>query len=368
MKRVALILGVLGIWTVTCRPGLSSAIPGDCCVLAGMPGYALGSAAVSDPVHASGNSDLHVIATLSADAPRPILKSNPLGGQPRYEWWYGCSPTSGGMMVGYWDSRPGYGNLYYGDASAWGGDGSSGTRRMVASQAHITSGSQNGYTYGDWHNSTSYPTHEANPNCIADFMKTVDGGSDSADITTGLKNYVQQSIPSLKAGYSATTADYDVPFFGGTFSYANVKSEISNNRPVLLDLVTYIPEESGWVGHSIVAYGYHDNMFTLTVDEGVQTVGGIAVRDTWSPGTSGSAWVNSARNGTVTSTIDGNGVEWWPFIQFGGGSYGVYDWMVSDGVTLNIVAAPEPGTLIMLVTVGVSLLAIAVGRRRKPAA
>lgn len=31
---------------------------------------------------------------------------------PAYDWWYGCSPTSAGMMMGYYDQK-GYGGLNY---------------------------------------------------------------------------------------------------------------------------------------------------------------------------------------------------------------------------------------------------------------
>ncbi len=26
---------------------------------------------------------------------------------PDYDWYHGCSPTSGGMVFGYWDNQPG---------------------------------------------------------------------------------------------------------------------------------------------------------------------------------------------------------------------------------------------------------------------
>ncbi len=34
------------------------------------------------------------------------------GSTADYDWWYGCSPTSAGMMMGYYDLN-GYGGLYY---------------------------------------------------------------------------------------------------------------------------------------------------------------------------------------------------------------------------------------------------------------
>ena len=40
---------------------------------------------------------------------------------PAYDWWYGCSPTSAGMMMGYYD-RNGYGGLSYANLVRGGGD------------------------------------------------------------------------------------------------------------------------------------------------------------------------------------------------------------------------------------------------------
>src|SRR5262249_45443900 len=39
-----------------------------------------------------------------------------LPGCPAYDWYHGCSPTSAGMLMGYWDLH-GYGNLF--DAQGW---------------------------------------------------------------------------------------------------------------------------------------------------------------------------------------------------------------------------------------------------------
>ena len=341
-------------------------------VLSGIPNYGdfvnLPPDAPRPPL--VGDSD-HSYQTLPKGADKPILGTNPLGSVPQYVWWYGCSPTSGGMMVGYWDSRPGYQDLYYGDASVWTGDGSSGTRRMVASTAHIVSGQQNGYTYGDWHNSTSYPNHEANPNCLADFFQTVNGGSYSSGITSGLKNYIQWTDPGpnpLKAGYQATTANIDVPYYGGTFAYADLKSQIDQNRPVLLNVLTYAPSPyNQWVGHSIVAYGYRDNMFQIKVPspqgEFNMTVGGFAVQDTWANGVGQSDWFDWNYN-VVYPQFEGP-VEWWPFVPLLGSSYTYrWDWLVSDAVTLDVVV-PEPGALVLLFAGGGTLAAIWL-RRRKP--
>jgi hypothetical protein len=341
-------------------------------VLRGLPNYCPPPLELT-PQSLDGPPDL-TIATLDRNAPRPIIDTNPLSGVATYVWWYGCSPTSGGMMVGYWDGRPGFGGLYNGDASLWGGDGNSGTRSMVASTAHITAGSENHKTYGDWHNSTSYPNHEATPNCVADFMKTEGGGTWQDNIAIGLKNYVQWdgtwggTTYVVKQAYAATAADIDVPFWGGTFSYNAFKAEIDDNRPVLLDVLTIVGTEEK--GHSVVGYGYQDNMFQVKVplpdNTSVDlTVGGFAVKDTWPPGTAQSSWCGWTDN-IVLPTIDGNGVEWWPFIDCLGASWNdCWDWMVSDAVTLSMSSIPEPSTLSLLALGGWVLLRRH-HRRRRP--
>ncbi|MBL7132911.1 MAG: PEP-CTERM sorting domain-containing protein [Phycisphaerae bacterium] len=306
-------------------------------------------------------------AYIRPDGPRPAC-GGLLPGVPEYGWWYGCSPTAGGMMVGYWDGRPGFGNLYDGNAGVWGGSGASGTKSMVASTAHIVAGDQNGYTYGDWHNSTSYPNHEANPDCIADFMHTVNGGSYTDDIAEGLEAYCQWDKPgtAVNESYQATASFEDVAFWGTAghaFDYLDFKAEIDAGRPVILDLIAYLPISHRWAGHSVVAYGYQDNMFEVKVPIGGGgdvdlLVGGFAVMDTWSNGTGQSDWYDW--DGAILyPTIDGDGVEWWPFVELLGASWTARnDWMVMDAVSLEVV--PEPATLALLALGGLVIL-----RRRR---
>jgi hypothetical protein len=276
------------------------------------------------------------------------------GNVPSYYWHYGCSPTSGGMIVGYWDSKPGYQNLFYGDASVQ----NAATRDMIASPAHITAGTQNGYTYGDWHNSTSYPDHESNPDCIADFMHTVDGGSTSANIASGLEAYVEWDNPAtpINESYQATALSIDDPYWGGSFTYSSLKAEIDADRPVLLDVYTYHVSE--WYGHSIACYGYQDSMFTICPPTGTGNiiVPGVAVDDTWQNGTAMSEWLldtndDKVADSSYNSYIDpSSGIEWWPYYtdsDAAASSYVSYwDWSVGNAVTLDIVI-PEPATICM---------------------
>jgi len=340
-------------------------------VLPNIPAYTSGDAtcappptwlaAMQMPATVVGNGVAHFDPKTMQEPP---LFSSPLGSVPTYVWWYGCAPTAGGMLIGYWDSQPGFGNLYEGDASVWGGDGGSGTRRMVASTAHISAGSENGHEYGDWHNSTLYPTHEANPDCIADFMKTVDGGAYVPEISAGIKAYAEWDDPTTATNeaYPANSSYALVDYYThGTFTYEDFKSEIDAGRPMLLGLDTNAPAPySGWVGHAVLGFGYQDDMFELKIPTNPAktedvTVPGFAVMDTWDAGTIyQSDWVDWSDN-TVDPFIDGDGVEWWPFLDKtltkGYSHADRWDWVVSEGIFFEVV--PEPATMgLMLIGLG----------------
>ncbi|GAG17477.1 unnamed protein product, partial [marine sediment metagenome] len=97
------------------------------------------------------------------------LSNSSLSGASQYSWYYGCSPTSGGMLISYWDSHPSgnWSNLVEGDISTQ----NSIADNMIASPEHISD-------YGD--------TPDSNPgghddNCIADFMHTSRSGEGLGD-------------------------------------------------------------------------------------------------------------------------------------------------------------------------------------------
>jgi len=237
---------------------------------------------------------------------------NVLSGMPEYRWWYGCTPTASGMMIGYWDGKPGYGNLYDGDAGVWEGNGSWGTRSMVASDAHIISGYENGFIFGDYRNSDSYPDHINNPDCIADFLKTQDGNTPVDKVAGGLEAYIAWNDPdtSTDESYEAMIVWDRTSYSYGTWDYDALKAEIDGSRPVMLGMLLVCPQ-AGLMGHAVVAYGYRDDMYTVRVpfyDGGweVQTVPGFAVMDTWSNGTLNSNWLDE--NGDrLLPTIDAIG-------------------------------------------------------------
>ena len=270
---------------------------------------------------------------------------NPLTGVPEYTWYHGCSPTSGGMLMGYWAGH-GYPKLLPGV-----------TNPMVQSAAVDNDISSPQHNAQD-----TYVGHTAN--CIADFMKTVDGGTYLNNIAPGLaawSNYCGVGV--------MTCSDAEVAYFGGSFTYSNFAAQISAGDPMLLNLMTYAPSE-GWVGHTVMAYGYQANMFKLRIYNGKQyvdvTVPGFALMDTWNigvgPGKQAS-WVGW--NGQTVYAQLINGVDWWPFLDMtltNGYSYtNQWDWQVVDGdfyqpagtasssqigsTVLNMDSVPLPGSL-----------------------
>jgi hypothetical protein len=242
---------------------------------------------------------------------------NPLTGVPDYTWYHGCSPTSGGMLMGYWAGH-GYPKLL-----------PNVTNPMIQSTA------VNNDISSPQHNAKdTYVGHTAN--CIADFMKTVNGGTYLNNIAPGLAAWSKYVGVGVKTAYDA-----EVAYFGGSFTYSNFQAQINAGDPMLLNLITYAPG-FGWVGHSVVGYGYQANMFNLRIYNGQQyvnvTVPGFAVMDTWNigvgPGKQAS-WVGW--NGqTVYAQMDSQGRVWWPFLDMtldkGYDYTNQWDWQVDDGV------------------------------------
>jgi len=251
---------------------------------------------------------------------------------PHYRWWNGCSPTAAGALIAYWDSQPGFENLYKpGDAQIWCGDATQGTRRMVASQRHLE---------GD----------DSPPDSIASFMGTnSEGGTRWADVTSGLEAFIEwddTSAYDMKDGYTAITDTLDHL----ESSFETVKAEIDAGRPALLSMLT----NDG--AHSVVAYGYDDDLTFDLYDNGkveFVTVPSFAVMDTWAPGSGGgSRWYSWEKNGDeweqviVEEVFDDQGHEWWPYFEANHFYSGEDEWQVFSIHTIEIV--PEPATIVLV--------------------
>lgn len=205
---------------------------------------------------------------------------------PVYLWSYGCVPTSGAMLAGYYD-RNGYDNMYTGPANngfAPLSQNSWGYKECPISASHMgidgrtTKGHVDDYFIAEG-NIDSDPyisgswTEHTPPDCIADFVgcsmnkwNNADGYSvlfyndkDNSkledytghetlgylDIAHGLKNFFNDK------GYKVLE-NYNQPIFGfnginNGFSFEDYLNEIDNGRPVFIHVA----------GHTMLGIGYN---------------------------------------------------------------------------------------------------------------
>ncbi len=257
-----------------------------------------------------------------------ILLSTPLfsaqltlSGVPLYYWYYGCAPTSGGMLIGYWDAR-GY-NLVDGDISTY----NAAAKNAIATVDHV-----NDYWGVDG------PGSHAD-NSIADFMDTsVDPASDggtydisyngNSGIAQGLTDFAAWDNPdtvgvnesyAFTAVTERTTARPDLNPTGN-FGFTDVINEIDQGKPLIINALLPIG------GHSFVVYGYQDNPG--------DTNDWVAVYDTWADGTTASV-------GAKTES----GHEWWLWDIVNTG--GVDNYYFVSATTFSAPGAPEPGSMIL---------------------
>jgi len=219
-----------------------------------------------------------------------------------YDWWYGCSPTSAGMLMGYYD-RNGYGNLYYpnlvpggvAETTSFGNPGAL-ANAIIASTDHqydFYNASTHGYNTGgsgfgyfDSLDDRPQPWHSFN--CLADFMGTSQDAFGLPNGATWFVNWTDGSpfteadaeffgIEDLSGMYGigeyVEYAGYDTSMLynqwilgyrGNTlgFTFDQYMAEIDAGRPVLIHVE----------GHTMLGYGYLDG----TTD--------ILFYNTWFPG------------------------------------------------------------------------------------
>ena len=208
---------------------------------------------------------------------------------PDYAWWYGCSPTSAGMMMGYYD-RNGFDNLVPGGtAETQTYSGTTGwaalANNAIASTGHVDDFYVSGYLGSGDDYPAGSPHHSFNS--LADFMGTsqdsvgnVNGSTTFYNFTDGSRLHASQ-IPGYGltdqsgmygveeyisyAGYSTTTLyNQYTDNMGRTygFTFADYMTEIDAGRVVMVHIE----------GHSMFGYGY-DNSGASDL---------IYVNDTWS--------------------------------------------------------------------------------------
>ena len=215
---------------------------------------------------------------------------------PAYDWFFGCSATSGAMIAAYYDLN-GYPNMYTGstnggvmpmDNSSWpvwndGYGGSYGQCPLTASHLgldgranlgsiddywvaygssmqdpYITNGwtehtwgdaigdfmKTSQYYYGNVDGATSFYTWTDSPSRLtcAD-METENINIDEWDGTYGRKLFYEAKGYTVTDCYNQKTDNN-----GGGFTYAMYKAEIDSGRPVMVNLE----------GHTVVGIGYKD--------------------------------------------------------------------------------------------------------------
>ena len=247
---------------------------------------------------------LSLFIVLSAS---PALSSAVTLNAPDYDWWYGCSPTVAGMMMGYYDIY-GYGGLRYDNLVPGGtaemstyGSGPYLANDAIASQGHIDDFYSDGYeASGD---DVPPPWHEFNS--LADFMGTSQVAYGNPNGFTSFWNYkldgsrlyaadIYALGPSYYessgmfgmweyfdyAGYGSGNPgnynffnQYILGYVSDTqgFSFADYQAEIDAGRVVMIQVE----------GHSMLGYGYD------------LATGEIILHDTWTPGEHRMPWGGS---------------------------------------------------------------------------
>ncbi len=239
------------------------------------------------------------------------IQGGVLSNSPDYDWWYGCSPTSAGMVMGYYD-RNGYGGLYYNNLVPGGtaeisshGNPSAIVNNIIASTGHqydfysasiygYNTGGSTGKGYLVSGDDVSAPFHSFN--CLADFMGTsqdsasnVNGSTRFNFYTSGnpLHDYNAEALGIWDidgmygigeyvsyAGYGVSNLytqlipgglGYAAPF---GFTWEQYMAEIDAGRTVMLHVE----------GHSMFGYGYDVTGKT------------VYLYDTWNPGQDTMTW------------------------------------------------------------------------------
>lgn len=178
-----------------------------------------------------------LIMVFSATPAKAIITV--LSGVPVYYWHYGCSPTSGGMLIGYYDQLIGYGDLI-----------------------------ADGTTPNEMISNPDSPT-----NSIAEFMNTdPSGGTSDGMIPIGMVDYIGWDDPTTLINESYLADAWNVytddPVIGipGDFSFIDYVAEIDNGYPMLLSWGS----PTG-TGHTTMGIGYDDNDTQDPLDDKVAT-------------------------------------------------------------------------------------------------
>ncbi|GAB1454534.1 hypothetical protein MASR2M47_45900 [Draconibacterium sp.] len=212
---------------------------------------------------------------------------------PAFLWSFGCTPTVGAMMAGYYD-RNGYPDMYTGptnngvcplDNASWGAVWINGENRYLcplsATRQGLDGRTERGHVDDYW---IKYENNEPDPyivngwvqheyaDCTADFMKTsqnefgnIDGSTSyyfypdggqfnleyDDDGPYGLKLFFESRNYNVDHWFTQTIIGYNGNKNG--FSFNDYKIEIDEGRPVMIHLN----------GHSVLGIGYDTDTKTI---------------------------------------------------------------------------------------------------------
>jgi len=269
----------------------------------------IGNRALINETWISDDGDVLIKATIPGSPPPEEYDQSPaeisrnavlLDEVPASTWVFGCVPTTGQMLAGYYD-RHGYDNIYTGptnnglfplDNSSWGTTVINGETRALgplsASMMGLDGRTEKGhvddywYQYGSWvdpyHNNWEQHDWYADHACIADFMVTniyIPYGLPDGATTIWYNYYGNQYTHDSfgDAGYGQAqffeNQGYEVDVYynqatqfgswvdntNNGFTFLNFKDEIDNGRPVMIHLD----------GHTVLGLGYDDSTNPETV-------------------------------------------------------------------------------------------------------
>ena len=171
---------------------------------------------------------------------------------PAYIWYHGCVPTSGAMVLAYYDAMPQYSNLFDGDASTM----TQAVMDLIASPEHIADYAL--YTGYDDSGQIPFPDMSSiNPagahvdNSLADFMLTsrsayglTYGGTLGGDDADGMDSYITWR------GYQANV---EYALFGSSLTWDRYVYEINQGRPVMLGVDV---NGDGLMDHEVAGAAY----------------------------------------------------------------------------------------------------------------
>jgi len=255
----------------------------------------------------SSFSSLGTVNALSFGGTLPHLSAS--------DWWYGCMPTSAGMMMAYYDTNgykgASYGNLVPGGTAGYSNVGTwpSGQllRSVIASEGHqrdyynattygYNTGGDDKFGFGDENDDLASPTHAYN--CLADFMgssQDAHAGSNgntlaefkedgscyfasdqindgfNVSAVTGLEAYVNYAGYCVASCFSQYSDLYMSASTGGGFTFEDYAAEIEAGRPVI---ILYLNPDIG--GHAMLGVGVNEDTqeieFLNTWDDEVNTI------------------------------------------------------------------------------------------------